>query len=80
MIPYWTKRSWAELTALTDRITHEWDDLEAEGIDVVSTGPDTLKNTVEVGVQGLTDAMASTLRDRYGDFIVIVEDTPGHAD
>jgi hypothetical protein len=76
----WTRRSWAELTALTDRISHDWDALKADGIDIVSAGPDTLKNTVEVGVQGLTEAMASTLRDRYGDFIRVVEDSPGHAD
>lgn len=76
----WASRSWAELLALKERIVQDWEALEAEGIAVVAVGPEVIRNTVYIGVQGLTDEIAVTLRERYGDFIEIAEDAPAQAD
>ena len=54
-------RSWAELQARKDAIVADWRELEAEGIGLTSVGTDVFVNTVELGVDGLTDAKAATL-------------------
>jgi hypothetical protein len=76
----WASRSWAELLALKERIVQDWPALEKEGIKIVGVGPDVIQNTVYVGVQGLTDEIAATLRERYGEYLIVAEDSPGQAD
>lgn len=73
-------RSWEDIMRLKERISGDWKSLEAEGIAMVAVGLDPIENTVYVGVQGLTDEIAATLRARYGEHIVVAEDAPGQAD
>lgn len=74
------QRSWSELTQVQSRIDAADADLEKDGIHVVRTSIDTSGNRVVVGVQGLTDARGSRLKERFGNAIVTIEDGPARAD
>lgn len=61
-----SERSWRELLAWKDEVGEDMNALRAEGIPITSVGPDMLTNTLEVGVEGLTEEMTAELRERYG--------------
>lgn len=61
-----TPHSLEELTALSDRIQSQWDDVTAKGVKVVEFGPNILIGKEDVGVENLTDAQAQKLRETFG--------------
>lgn len=73
-------RTYEELTRLNDRIESTWEQLKAEGIDIVSAGIRTDLNVIEIGVHGLTQATSERIEDEFGPGIVVVEDHVAHAD
>ena len=73
-------RSRAELLALAERVVGDWDALRDEGIEIVSAGQRSSANTVSIGVEGLTDEISATLRERYGQHVIVKEDSLGQLD
>jgi hypothetical protein len=63
--------SGAELRAVQDRITAEWQDLQASGIRIVSSGVDTIAHRVVIEVEGVTQAQTARLLARYGPFVEV---------
>lgn len=59
------------LRAVQDRINQDWRALEAEGINIVSTGHRSTTNRLNVEIEGLTDEIAQTMIERYGDAILL---------
>lgn len=59
------------LRAVQDRINQDWRALEAEGINIVSTGHRSTTNRLSVEIEGLTDEIARTMTERYGDAILL---------
>lgn len=68
------------MLAIQEAIEADRKALPAEGINLISTAQLPNENIVEVGVQGLTDAIAEELIERYGEGIRVVEDAPSQAD
>ncbi len=62
----------ADLRDVQDRINEDWQDLEAAGIRIRSTGIDSKAHRVQVEVEGLSQAQAVRLTDRYGPFLDLV--------
>jgi hypothetical protein len=75
-----SERSWRELLAWKDAVGEDMNALRAEGIPITSVGPDMLTNTLEVGVDGLTDEIAAVLRERYGAELRLEDEHPGVGD
>ena len=72
-------RTWAELLAMKDAIESDLDRLAREGVRVVDLGPDTIANTLDVGV--LADVQhARQVLARYGDGISVALDQPSQLD
>ena len=75
-----SERSWRELLDWKDEVVADMNALRAEGVPITSVGPDMLTNTLEVGVDGLTDEMAAVLRERYGAALRLEDEPPAVAD
>jgi hypothetical protein len=72
-------RSWADLLGMKDAVEKDGRQLGREGVTIVSLGPDTIGNTLVVGV--LADlAHARRVLARYGDGIVVELDQPAQLD
>jgi hypothetical protein len=65
------RRSFADVDALAERISGEWDLLREAGIDIFSSGPRHREGTVGIEVEGLTTDQAAFLRERYGEDIIL---------
>ena len=72
-------RSWAGLLAMQDAIDAHRRELAKAGVTLVSTGPDTIHNTLEVGVLANL-GHARQILARYGDGIVVVLEQPSQLD
>ncbi len=66
-------RTYQQLTEVNERFASTWNDLKAEGIDIVRAGIRTSENVIEVGVHGLTPAISTRLKEVYGPGLVIAE-------
>lgn len=73
-------RTYKELSDVNERIAASWDQLKADGIDIVRAGIRTDVNVVEIGVNGLTPATSKQLEADFGPGIVVVEDHVAQAD
>jgi hypothetical protein len=65
--------------ALKDRISHDADQLQAEGIPITSIDFDETQGAVVIGVDKPTDEMIRRLRARYGQAILVVDQEPAVA-
>jgi hypothetical protein len=81
-VPFTVRRvshTWAELLAMKDAIESDVDGLAREGVRVVSLGPDSIANTLDVGV--LADVQhARHVLERYGNGISVALDQPAQSD
>jgi hypothetical protein len=74
------KHSLAELQEMKATFTGTRDELERQGIDVVSVGIDIEMNRILVGIDGVTDKISSDLASRFGDTVGVREDRAGEFD
>lgn len=73
-------RTERELLALKDRLDSDLPVLREDGIEVVRVAFQASRNTLLIGVHGLTDATTKTLAERYGPGLVVFEDDIAEAD
>lgn len=65
------ERTFAELRDIQARIGARWKALEAEGVDITSTGLRDDLNVVEVGVANFDGGVANELEDEFGPGVLI---------
>jgi hypothetical protein len=58
--------SWAQLAAMTDRITAEMKSLQAQGVELAQWGPDPQSNKVQITLESYSDHAAQTLTNSFG--------------
>lgn len=73
-------RTERQLLDLKDRMTADLDALWKQGIQVVRIAYKPSINTLRIGVQGVTDGQAATLKSRYLDDMEVFEDAVAQAD
>lgn len=73
-------RTLDELEETKARIVAVWPDLRKDGIHATRTGIDIIGNRVRVGIEGLDDSAATTIKERFGQSIEVYEATAAVSD
>lgn len=67
--------SLSSLQAVSDDIASRRAALAADGINVISWGPDDATDTLQIGLNPYTDGAASSLKASYGDLVSVIPHT-----